>query len=226
MQAGMMEISVTDSPCSQQAHTAGSVNLMKSTVVWQRLSVTPAIMGHGTEEGTSAAIRAACWFRAARDVHPSVTLFTSSGVVMKVTLQLQSVHFDGQIWSASLFVESFRALLPLHSCKTQRESAWSLVSSSNLPLGVKFLGKEWMSLISDQLHAALIGFSWVLSLLTCKVWSASSVGAEVEYSTPGAGIFSPWGQVLWHLFECWGWDSHGAPCWNSVSVFSSLQSVL
>lgn len=110
MQAGMMEISVTDSPCSQQAHTAGSVNLMKSTVVWQRLSVTPAIMGHGTEEGTSAAIRAACWFRAAGDVHPSVTLFrmtlfTSSGVVMKVTLQLQSVHFDGQIWSASLFVE-------------------------------------------------------------------------------------------------------------------------
>jgi len=33
------------------------------------------IVGHSTAENTSADICAARWFRAARDVHPSVVLF-------------------------------------------------------------------------------------------------------------------------------------------------------
>lgn len=41
----------------------------------------------------------------------------------------------------------------------------------------------------------------------------------MEYSTPGAGIFSPWGQALWHLFKRWGWDSHGAPDLETQSRF-------
>ena len=72
----------------------------------------PAIVRHGVTESTSADVRAVCRFRAARDVHPSVMLFkrmlfTSSGVVMKVTLQLLSTYLDGGTLSDNLFLGQF-----------------------------------------------------------------------------------------------------------------------
>lgn len=54
-----------------------------------------------------------------------------------------------------------------------------------------------MCLISEQLHAALVGSSSVLPFLKSEAWSANSVGARDEagvgYSTPGAGIICPRG---------------------------------
>lgn len=57
-------------------------------------------------------VHAVCWYRAAGDGHPSVMLFrrmlfTSSGVVMKMTLQLLSVYLDGWTLSDSLSLEQF-----------------------------------------------------------------------------------------------------------------------